>query len=257
MRFILFALAGLVSLGMCAPIDTLDEDSTGILTKRNKFTCDKLVEGLSRDDCNRMANIDMAGQGQNAKEATEKGIWVGKNGHTKFAFKNKSKGRVTLIVWSKASGDFQSSFMNALKPQVSWSLAPDQGLTVSLNAGVSGGFAGLYENNTTLSQWGQIFQTWGEFTTGKWATVNVSRLVRMDGNPLSIRTPIGCVTDMDKCVFVCKDSKNTCGERDTYQLKNCGPGSQPGANYGEKFGQPEGGCQGFEEPGSEVSIELL
>ncbi|TLS31282.1 hypothetical protein PpBr36_02334 [Pyricularia pennisetigena] len=259
MKFSLVALMGLVSWGMCIPIDSpgsANATETNTLVKRAKFSCDKLVEGLSRDDCNHMAKIDMAGQGENSKTRTAKGIWVGKDGHTKFKFSNKSKGRVALVVWNNPEGDYESSFMNVRKPQVSWSLAAGQSLTVSLNEGVSGGFAGLYDAKTPLSPVGQVHQTWGEFTTGQYATIDVSREVRMDGDKMWIQTPIGCVSDMDRCVFVCKDGKNTCGEKDTYELKDCQPGSQPGANYGERFGQPEGGCQGFDK-GGEVAVHLL
>lgn len=211
-----------------------------------------------------MQKLGMAGPGLNARKNPGGGIWVGNDGPNTFIFENKSKGKVNVIIWNKGTlpngqPDFQSSFLKVRAPQVSWSLAKGEKVTVSIaNNKISGGFAALYERSTGFTQWGQLDQTWGEFTSGDHATVDVSRLVRMDGEPMSMRTGVGCVSDMHKCVFVCKTG-NTCGKKNEYNLQNCvNPGEkdprvknqpnvtpQAGANHGWRDEQPEGGCQGW------------
>ncbi|KAM3085595.1 hypothetical protein ACMFMG_002665 [Clarireedia jacksonii] len=195
-----------------------------------------------------MSSIGMAGMGTNAKAANG-GAWIGSQGPNTFAFTNKAAVPVTAIIWTQAAGDYQSSFMNARKPAISYSLGAGQTVTVSMANGVSGGWAALYNGQTTLSKYGQINNTWGEFTTGASATVDVSREVNMGGNSMSITVGgSGCVSNMSKCVFQCK-SGNTCGDSGTYNLVGCAAGSQKGATFGTFDNNPSGGCQGFSNGG--------
>ncbi len=142
--------------------------------------------------------------------------------------------------------------MNVRRAQVSYSL-PTAGASVTVSAArdVSGGFAALYGHNTRLSQWGQLYNTWGEFTTGQWATVDVSRLVNMGGNAMEITVRNnGCVSDMNRCSFWCRGDSNECGDSGSYDLVGCDSGSQPGANYGSYDGiNPDGGCGGWGDNG--------
>lgn len=222
------------------------------------FGCDGLVPGLNAQDCQWMSNIGMAGQGDNVL-SNNGYIWIGNDGPNTFTFTNEATNPspvpVTLILWDMPPGDYESSFMNVRRPKVSYSL-PNIGdsVTISLVNGVSGGWAALNNHATTLSQWGQIFNTWGEFTTGSYATADVSREVNMEGNSMSIRTSGGCVSNMDTCVFTCY-SGVSCGDPGTYQLLNCAPGSQPGASYGLFDGNPSGGCQGWSD-GGHLDISL-
>ncbi|RAL58716.1 hypothetical protein DID88_003073 [Monilinia fructigena] len=188
---------------------------------------------------------------KNAK-ASNGGVWIGNQGPNTFAFTNSAAAPVTVIIWTQAAGDYQSSFMNARKPQV-FTLLIRRSNRYNIHGkwSVSGGWAGLYNGKTTLSQYGQIYNTWGEFTTGAYATVDVSREVNMGGNAMSIQVD-GCTSNMSKCVFKCKKG-NTCGEAGTYFLSNCAAGSQKGATFGLAYGQPSGGCQGFNN-GGKVSV---
>lgn len=222
------------------------------MSKRS-FSCSNPVSGLTQADCNHMSNIGMAGQGYNP--TNNNGIiWIGDDGPNTFTFQNlggTSNGvvPVTLIIWNMPSGDYQSSFMNVRQPQISYSLADQETVTISMANGVSGGWAGLYNEITTLSEYGQIYNTWGEFTTGNYATVDVSREVNMSGNGMSINLDSGCISNMDKCSFQCY-SGNTCGDSGTYELVNCAAGSQNGATYStDGNGNPNGGCQGFSNGG--------
>ena len=176
-------------------------------------------------------------------------IWIGSDGPNVFTFSNSGgNNSVTLIVWDAPSGDYLSSFMNAVSSQVSYSMSYGDTVDISVANGVSGAWSALYNYGTTLSQYGQINNTWGEFTTGSYATFDVTREVNMAGNAMSISTT-GCVSNMTTCVFEC-DSGNTCTDSGTYELLNCDPGSQPGATYGDDGGNPSGGCQGWSNGGN-------
>ncbi|CEJ81215.1 hypothetical protein VHEMI01357 [[Torrubiella] hemipterigena] len=248
----IIASATLFGAALAAPSEIVQRSA---LSSRAGFDCSRLAPGLSKPDCEHMSKIGMAGQGFNP-QAPNGQIWIGNQGPNKFVFTNNAAGPITVIVWNQPPGDFQSSFMNARRSQVSYSLAkPGQSVTVSIANGVSGGFAHLISQKTTLSQNGQVFNTWGEFTTGGTdATVDVSREVNMSGNAMSIKTPT-CLSDMNTCVFTCK-SGNTCGLLDSYNLLNCAPGSQVGANFGlNPKNQPEGGCRGFPNGGT-IQVSL-
>jgi hypothetical protein len=107
----------------------------------------------------------------------------------------------------------------AKPPLITVGLNPGESTTISCGD-VTGGMAAVY-SGTTLSPYGQVYQTWVEFTYGAYGTVDVSREVNMSGNPVSV---VGskCTTDMSTCVFTCK-SANQCMDAGTYVLNNCGP----------------------------------
>jgi hypothetical protein len=226
--------------------------------QKRSFSCSSLVTGLSSADCQWMSSIGMAGQGTNAV-SNNGNIWIGGDGPNTFTFTNQASSPsavpVTLILWDNPANDYQSSFMNVRTPKISYSL-PNVGnsVTISLANGVSGGWAALNNRATTLSQYGQIYNTWGEFTTGSYATVDVTRLVNMGGNTMSVKVSTGCVSNMNTCVFTC-NSGNTCGDSGSYSLLNCAAGSQPGASYGVYDGNPSGGCQGWSN-GGHLDISL-
>lgn len=199
-----------------------------------------------------MTNIGMAGQGEN-HFGSNGYIWIGDDGPNTFTFTNRAAQNVpiTLIMWDFPPNDYEASFMNVRAPKISYSL-PNVGdsVTISLENGISGGWSTLNEHLTTLSQYGQIFNTWGEFTTGQYATVDVSRLVNMGGNVQTVNVATGCVADMDRCSFHCKNGANSCGDSGSYDLLNCSPDSNPNASTGTYDGiNPEGGCQGWSNGG--------
>lgn len=202
----------------------------------------------------------VAGQGVNS--VTDNGnIWIGSDGPNKFTFINNAttpySAPVTLIIWDFPTGDYEASFMNVRAPKISYSL-PNAGdsVTISMANDVSGGWSQLTDHMTYLSQYGQIFNTWGEFTTGGWATFDITRLVNMGGNVMSAQVlEDGCISNMDTCSFHCKNDLTSCGDSGTYELLDCAAGSQTGASYGSWDNiNPEGGCQGWSNGGS---IEVL
>lgn len=224
--------------------------------KRRGLDCDTLVYGLTEKDCDHMSSIGMVAQGLNAESQSEANIWIGDDGPNTITFTNVGDEPVTVIVWHFPIGDYEASFVQQRTPEVSYSL-PEQGdqVTVSMENGVSGGWSALVDHETGLTPYGQIDNTWGEFTCGRHATVNISREVNMSGSPMSAYTEGGCITDMDTCVFLCKYG-DTCWESGSYVLEECEAGSQPGANFGlNGRGDPEGGCQGWED-GGHVDVDL-
>jgi hypothetical protein len=119
-------------------------------------------------------------------------------------------------------------------PLITIGLQPGATQDVSC-ADVSGGIAGIYPG-TTLTPYGQIQNTWMEFTWGPWGTYDISREVYMNGNPLST-TGSTCTADMSSCVFTC-NSGTTCFAAGTYTLNNCSPANGGGSDAAAQ----NGGC---------------
>lgn len=136
---------------------------------------------------------------------------MGDSGPNKFVFTNNAGVDVVLVMWDDGSdpGTSTAPYLSASAPTISWSLSPGASVTVSVVDTVSGGFAGVYVGSTGLSANGQVYQTWGEFTTGPDATVDVTREVNMAGNTLTITTSNGCTSDMNNCVFECNDGESS------------------------------------------------
>lgn len=241
---------------ICFILNLADSPSAGIV--KRDIDCNATILGLLFDDCQYMSSIEMAGVGINAAESNGN-IWIGEDGPNTFTFTNNADppAPVTLVMWDNPEGDFGSSFMNDRIPKITYSLeAAGDSVTISLENGVSGGWSGLYNRMTTLSAYGQIYNTWGEFTTGDYATVDVSREVNMSGNTMSVSVETGCKADMDNCSFQCKDGANECGDPGTYDLLNCSPDTNPNAATGTVDGvNPEGGCMGWDN-GGHLDIEF-
>lgn len=192
----------------------------------------------------------MLGQGTNARSDndSDSGIWIGGDGPNTFTFINVAYVPVTVVVWHRALGDDQASFLNARVPKISYSL-PERGsaVVISLANGVPGGWSALYNRSTPLTQYGQVDNTFGEFSTGEFATIDISRLVNMSGNPVTVRVSGGCVADMKSCVYACDTGTSSCGAAGTYNLLGCG-----GPNAVQSVdpdGNPTGGCQGWSNGG--------
>jgi hypothetical protein len=205
-----------------------------------------------------MASIGIFAQGQN-DYATNGRIWLGVDGPNIFLFVNAAGVPITLVVWYKAAGDDAASFMNARQPYISFSLpAIEEAVWVSVANGVSGGFSGLYNHSTRLSAYGQVSNTLGEFTTGEWATVDVSRLVNMAGNGMLVEvfgditldegSEPDCVTDLQTCAYTCSSAKaQSCGDGGSYDLVNCNGSNAEKSE--DVNGNPMGGCHGWSNGG--------
>jgi len=191
-------------------------------------------------DMSRLNTIGFKALGTNSQTANG-GCWLGSDGPNVNTVTNGAGVPIIVVVWG-ASG-YAASFMSSgIAPYITYGLAAGASTTISC-ADVSGGMAAVYPD-TTLTSFGQIGNTWVEFTWGSWGTVDISKEVTMSGHAVSVSSPV-CTTDMNTCVFVC-NSGDTCGAAGTYTLKNCsGPNKQSDA------AAMNGGC--LMGPGAHVS----
>jgi hypothetical protein len=162
------------------------------------------------------------------------GVWIGSGGAYTNNFVNTVGTDLILVIWGP-----DASWVNVHQPLVTLDLPAGTSQIISFASGSIGAWSAIYPDTTTY--YGQIVNTWGEFTMSPMGVVDVSREVNMSGHPMSVVGP-QCTTDMDRCVFVCS-SGNSC--MTNYELVNCQAGSQPGAQYGTYGGFPSGGCGGL------------
>lgn len=199
-------------------IDNKSTASTSTTSSTSNFDASSLV-----------SKIGIGSQGQNA-QANNGACWIGSDGPNVNTVKNAASGQIVLVVWGPLG-----SWVNANAPLITYGLNPGGSVQISCSTGYSGGMSAIY-SGTTLSPYGQVDNTWVEFTYGQYGTVDVSREVNMNGNSVSV-VGATCTTDMNNCVFVC-NSGTTCGAANSYTLKNCGP-----SNGGQSDAAAQnGGC---------------
>ena len=177
-------------------------------------------------------------------ETNNGGVWVGGDGPYTNEFFNESGEELILVIWGP-----HASWVNVKQPLITASIANHTSVTVSFASGQTGAWSAIYDDTKMLN--GQISNTWGEYTFSPTGVVDVSKLPNMKGNKMAIVGPT-CVSDMSNCVFVCKTGDICMYD---YELVNCGPGSQPDAQYGLDYGAPSGGCGGLGE-GAKLSTYL-
>lgn len=191
------------------------------------------VGSLLAADSTKLISMGVKSVGINSNTPTAHS-WFGSQGPYTNNFINTSGQSIIVVVWG-----VMGSWINAVQPQLTFSLAPGASQMVSFANGAIGAWSGVYSDTQMVN--GQLSNTWGEFTFSPSGVVDVSREVNMNGHSMSIQGPT-CKSDMNTCVFVCS-SGTTC--LTGYQLLNCDPGSQPNANYGLFEGSPSGGCGGM------------
>jgi hypothetical protein len=162
--------------------------------------------------------------------------WIGGDGPNTNVMTNGAGEDIIVVVW----GPFGSWMTGGSPPLITYALGPGQSVTVSCADNVPGGWAAVYQSmvnsGQVISAWGQVDNTWGEFTYGSWGTYDVSREINMSGRPMSIVGP-SCTSNMGTCVFVCF-SGNSCGTAGSYQLQNCNAGNGGGSDAAAM----NGGC---------------
>jgi hypothetical protein len=128
------------------------------------FDCGNPVRGLDQRGCQRMSNIGIHSQGENPW-GNNGNIWIGSDGPNRFTFTNRSNQPLVLVLWwMRNERDYDSQFVAAHQPTITYSLNPGASFDVSLRHGVSGAWSALYGDQTTLTPWGMIANTFGEFT---------------------------------------------------------------------------------------------
>lgn len=168
--------------------------------------------------------------------------WIGADGPVTNTFINNGTEELTVINWGS-----WGSWINAVKPAITYSLAPGENVTVSYPTGAVGAWAPFSTNSKMID--GQVAEPWGEYSfTGQYATYDISREPNMGSSrQMEIRGP-KCTANMNQCAFTC-DSGNRC--EFGYSLINCLPNpSNPGAGTGTYGGAASGGCGGLGQTGS-------
>jgi hypothetical protein len=201
--------------------------------------------GLQDRDISSLLSLGITKTGVNSQTPTSN-VWMGSDGKFTNEFTNESGENMVLVVWGVA-GSWVGG-LNPVQPLITVSLAPNEKTTLSFAEGASGGWAGIYSDTTV--NLGQIFNTWGEFTFGGTSsTVDVSREVFMNGRNMTIVTP-GCVSDMNTCVFVCKNGAASCWLE--YELLNCHAGNGGGSDAAAM----NGGCNGIPSTGAALKTYM-
>ena len=231
----LSAILGLAALASAVP-------ATPRIAARG-FDCSSPAAGLSASDCQYLSQIGFASQGINPVGNNGQ-IWIGDDGPNTFTFYSPNAD-VILVLWDQSAG-YASSFVTGTQTVLTYSIAQGESVTISLANGISGAWTGLYNQATGISWVGQVDNTWAEFTTGAYATVDITREVNMNGNELVAKVSTGCEANNNQCAFICNDGV-TCGDSGTYSLINCD--SQPFGSVGESWGNPSGGCGGWSDGG--------
>ena len=180
-------------------------------------------------------------------------IWIGDDGPNVFTFGNGADVSTNIVVWYQDDDpiNYAASFMSAEQPYITYSLAPNEEVVISMANGVSGAISPVLQGQTVLSEYGQIYNTWVEFTTGDYATMDVSREVNMDGvfmAALISSSEGGGYIDNTLCAYVCY-SGVTCGDAGTYELLNCDPAAGSNAEGAYIDGEWTGGMQGWSNGG--------
>ena len=188
---------------------------------------------VANDASKLVGELKLAGVGLNSFAANGK-AWIGKDGPYVNEFFNDSGEDIILVLW----GD-QASWVNAHVPYITHSLPAATSISISLAEGTTGGYTAIY-GDTKMSEWGQLSNTWGEYTTkGSDTTFDVTRIVDMNGHDMKIETPT-CVSDMSHCVFQCAEGEASCYMN--YSLIDCPSNS----GIDPTNGGASGGCKGFD-----------
>lgn len=186
---------------------------------------------MLEEDVAKLTTLGFKAVGVNALY-NNNGVWIGADGPYTNEFTNHAAEPLVLTVWGP-----QGSWVNAVQPLVTHSLAVGASITLSFAAGQSGAWAAVYPD-TQLSM-GQVANTWGEYTMSPDGVVDVSREVNMNGHGMEIVGPV-CTANLKTCAFQCKGGAASCWLE--YELVNC---SGPGAQSGTFYGAPSGGCGGL------------
>lgn len=167
------------------------------------------------------------------------GIWIGDDSAWQMEITNSGRQATVIFCW-RANG-FSGMSINVNAPDISVGLKPGQKISLSFAANVPAACAPA-SDNSRLAIFGGIDDTWAEVTFGQNGAFDVSRNVNMKGTKISM-TGSKCTSDMNTCVFKCKDPASAFCEKGTdYDLFNCGSGNGGGGGYDPIMAGTGGGC---------------
>ncbi|KAF1850244.1 uncharacterized protein K460DRAFT_269538 [Cucurbitaria berberidis CBS 394.84] len=180
------------------------------------------------------------------------GIWIGDDSDWQAEFTNDASKNAVLYCW-KANG-FSGMSVNVNVPEVSVGLKPGEKVTLSFAPNVPAACAPAFID-TSLAIFGGWDQTWFEVTFGQFGAFDISRNVNMNGCNISSKGS-KCTSDMNTCVFKCKDSSvKSCEKGADYDLFNCGASSGGGGGYDTVMAGTGGGCA-MGSSGEKISVNF-
>jgi hypothetical protein len=172
--------------------------------------------------------------GVNSKESCDT-AWLGDDSNWKMNIRNQHSESIYVFCWGP-----EGSWVNVKTPAISIRLAPGEKQTVSFAEGFSGACTHAGAGIDSLVN-GQIANTWAEFTfKPTYGVFDVSREPKSFGTPISMQGS-KCLSDMETCVFKCKEGEDSCTFG--YTLHNCSEsnGGGKGIDYTGNGGD-SGGC---------------
>ncbi|KAF1832820.1 hypothetical protein BDW02DRAFT_624808 [Decorospora gaudefroyi] len=167
------------------------------------------------------------------------GIWIGDDSDWKAEFTNEGNEDAVLYCW-KADG-FSGMIIKDNTPEISVGVKSGQTVNISFAPNVPAACAPAF-SDTKMAFFGGLEQTWWEVTFGEWGCFDVSRNVNMNGNSIRAKGS-KCVSDMDTCVYKCRDSgASSCEAGSDYDLFNCNASGGGGGGYDPIMAGTGGGC---------------
>lgn len=171
------------------------------------------------------------------------GIWIGEDSAWKAEFTNDANEDAVIFCW-KADG-FSGMSLNVNQPEISVGLKSGEKTIISFAPNVPSACAPAFKS-TKLANFGGLDTTWWEVTFGQWGAFDVSRNVNMHKGAQINSVGSKCTSNMDKCVFKCKEvngvEPDSCEKGTDYDLFGCGATSGGGGGYDPIMAGTGGGC---------------
>lgn len=164
-------------------------------------------------------------------------MWIGNDSPYKANFINDGSDDGLIVCWN--DNGFTGFTVNVNQPMISMRLPKGKSQVVSFAAGQPAACSILYPGATLSTVFGGIANTWWEATYGEHGTFDVSRNPNLNGNSIHSKGS-KCTSDMDTCVFKCKNGVTSCTY--DYELYNCDASNGGGGGYDVKMGGTGGGC---------------
>lgn len=170
--------------------------------------------------------------------SNQNGIWLGNDSSWMAQFTNDNNQDAVLFCWR--SNDFKNMCINEMQPEISVGLKSGESVDISFEENASAACAPVFPD-TKLAMFGGVDNTWFEVTFGSTGAFDISRNVNMNGNSISAKGS-KCTSDMNTCVFKCKNGMSTCEKGTDYDLFNCDSGNGGGGGYDPIMAGTGGGC---------------
>lgn len=172
------------------------------------------VNGLIDDITDWFGELGIGSLGVNA-DSNNGACWLGDDGQYTATFKNNAAQDIVLVCWKD-----MGFTINTIQPLLTVKLPQGKAQKVSFGS-VSGACAPAYKG-MAKSTFGGPKETWFEYTFGGgFPTFDVSREPNMQGLSISATAQKStCVSDMETCVFKCKNGSDSCGQAGEYGMFN-------------------------------------